>query len=218
MTLVDPSLRVPLESLAVFPLPNTVLLPEQRLPLHVFEPRYRQMVRDALDDAPYIVVARMEPGAAGGSFSQVATAGRIVAHQRLADGRYNILVEGAVRVAADEIPSDKLYRKVCCTALPEPREQDAEVAPTERAAMLSLVSLVVRTLRVRSPAVAFDPPMDLPPARLAFRVADRFVTDAVARQKILEADTARARVARTTEALAQTLNEVAPGISRGGMS
>ena len=62
MSLVDPSLRVPLESLAVFPLPNTVFFPEQRLPLHIFEPRYRQMVRDALEAAPYLVVARMEAG------------------------------------------------------------------------------------------------------------------------------------------------------------
>jgi ATP-dependent Lon protease len=215
--LLDPTLRIPLESLPVVPLPHTVLFPEQQLPLHIFEPRYRQMVRDALEGSPYLVVALIQGDAAREptAFARVATAGRIVTHQRLADGRFNILVEGAVRVACEEIPSANLYRRVRCVALPEPEGEAAAVPATERAAMLSLVGLVMQAARARSPGMEFVPPTGLPPARLAFKVADRLVADATARQWILEADTARARVSRTTEALAQALGDIAPRTSRG---
>lgn len=46
----------PMESVPVFPLPGVVLLPDQRLPLHIFEPRYRAMVRDSLSSHGWLVV------------------------------------------------------------------------------------------------------------------------------------------------------------------
>lgn len=219
MTLLDPSLRIPLESLPVFPLPHTVLFPEQQLPLHIFEPRYRQMVRDALEGSPYLVVAliqgdgRREPAA----ICRIATVGRIVAYQRLPDGRFNILVEGAVRVAIEEIASSDQYRRVRCTALPEPEGEDAIVPASERAAMLSMVGLVMQAMRARSPGMQFTLPSGLSPARLAFRIADRLISDACWRQRILEADTARSRVIRTTEGLASVLADIAvfPTRARG---
>jgi ATP-dependent Lon protease len=218
----DPTLApLPLGSIPVFPLPNTVLFPDQRLALHIFEPRYRQMVRDVLEaSAPYLVLARMQDVRAPEPvpFARVATAGRVVAHQRLPDGRYNILVEGAVRVALEEVGSDRLYRCVRCTPLPEPRDADADVDGAAHTALLSLAAQVIHVARARAPHLAaFDPPADLPPARLAWRVADRLVADPTWRQRILEADRARERVAHATAALAETLSEVAShGGGRGG--
>src|SRR5437879_2522991 len=82
MTLLDPTLRVPLETMPVFPLPRTVLLPEQKLPLHIFEPRYRAMVRDALTSSPYIAIALVQDPTAHEppAFCPTATVGKIVAH------------------------------------------------------------------------------------------------------------------------------------------
>ena len=210
--LLDPSLRIPLESLPVFPLPNTVLLPEQQLPLHIFEPRYRQMVRDALEGAPYLVVALIEgdPQREPTAFAPIATAGKIVAHQRLADGRFNILVEGAVRVALEEIPSTQLYRRVRCTAIAEPYGEDADVPAAERTAMLSMVGMVMQAVRAKNPDAEFKPPAGLTAARLATRITDRLIADARWRQRVLEASHPRERVARTTEALAQLIHEVSP--------
>jgi Lon protease-like protein len=210
MMLLDPTSRIPLESLPVFPLPNTVLLPEQQMPLHIFEPRYRQMVWDALESSPYIVVARIagDADAEPSQFERVATVGKIVAHQRLADGRFNVLVEGAVRVTVEEIASSQLYRRVRCAAIGEPHGPTLAVPSNDTTAMLSLVGFVMQTARARTPGLEFKPPPDLDSARLAFRVADRLVPDATWRQRILEAETARDRVLKTTAALAELLEDL----------
>jgi ATP-dependent Lon protease len=214
--LLDPALRIPLEALPVFPLPSTVLFPEQQLPLHIFEPRYRQMVRDALESAPFIVVALIEgdPNAEPTRVARVATAGRIAAHQRLSDGRFNILVDGAVRVAIEEVESRALYRRVRCTPMPEPADA-LDVPEHERGAMLSVLGMVMQFARKQTPSAEFKTPTDLDAGRLAFRVTDRVITDAAWRQKVLEADTALERVRRTTAALASLLSELPTQGARG---
>lgn len=210
MTIVDaPQGTVSLDAVPVFPLSGVVLLPEQRLPLHIFEPRYRAMVRDALESSPYIAVARIagDPHAEPSEIARIVTVGRIVAHQRLPDGRFNILVEGRVRVELDELPFQPPYRRARGTLLPEPLGVAAEVLPVARAALLALTSQVIAQARARQLRFDFDAPLDLPSARLALRLVDRFVTDPLARQRLIDAPTAAARVAVATEALACTLLE-----------
>ena len=60
-TLSPPDPRA-LEALPIFPLPNCVLLPGGLLPLHVFEPRYRELTRDCLAGDQLMAVARLRPG------------------------------------------------------------------------------------------------------------------------------------------------------------
>lgn len=99
----------------LFPLPDTVLLPHAIQPLHIFEPRYRRMVTDALDEAGQIAMATFE----GKDWKEdyeglpplrpAVCVGQIVHHDRLADGRYNILLHGVCRAKIDEIvePDDE---------------------------------------------------------------------------------------------------------------
>jgi Lon protease-like protein len=100
----------------LFPLPNLVFFPHALQPLHIFEPRYRQMVGDALasDKLFAIALLRSESEKASDSHPpvhQVACLGRILADQRLPDGRYNLLLRGLSRVRIiEEVPIDKLYR------------------------------------------------------------------------------------------------------------
>ncbi|MEI8255784.1 MAG: LON peptidase substrate-binding domain-containing protein [Deltaproteobacteria bacterium] len=217
----DPTPRIPLEALPVFPLASTVLFPEQQLPLHIFEPRYRQMVRDALDTSPYLVVALIEgdPNVEPTRLARVATVGKIVANQRLADGRYNILIAGAVRVAIEEIESARPYRQVRCMRLETPDASDpAGVVPeSERTAMVSLLGLVMQQTRRTTPSAEFKAPVGLDASQLSFRIAERVITDPGWRQRVLEAETAVARVRRTTEALASLLGDL-PGIGSRGAS
>lgn len=193
------------DDVPVFPLPGVVFLPEQRLPLHIFEPRYRAMVRDALSGAPYLVVAcitgdgRHEPP----PFSRVAALGRITAHQRLADGRFNILLEAVARVRLDERPFVPPYRRARAEALVDPAQP--EVAPADAAALLHVMSQVLRAARARQSQLDFEAPTDLAPHRLAWRLVDRFVTSARARLSVLEASTPAVRVARATAALAEVM-------------
>jgi Lon protease-like protein len=100
----------------LFPLPNVVLFPHVMLPLHIFESRYRQMTAEALAGDHLIALVLLQPGWESDyegcpALHRVACLGRIVADQRLEDGRYNILVRGLSRIRLlQELDNDKLYR------------------------------------------------------------------------------------------------------------
>jgi Lon protease-like protein len=100
----------------LFPLPNFVLFPFVMQGLHIFEPRYRQMTADALKDDRLITMVLLRPGWESDydsrpSLFPVGCVGRIISHQRLKDGRYNLQLRGLSRVQIlEEIPTQKLYR------------------------------------------------------------------------------------------------------------
>lgn len=112
----------------MFPLPGAFLFPNQLLPLHVFEPRYRQMVEDLLDGPGRLVLATIDPACADADepvpVLPVAGFGELARHEKTADGRFLIWLVGLQRVCIDEAPSDRLYRRVVCRPF-------AEVAPTK---------------------------------------------------------------------------------------
>ena len=87
----------------LFPLPNLVLFPHVMQPLHVFEPRYRELLEDALADDRLIAMAMLNSGwekdyEGRPSLHSMACLGRITAHFRLDDGTYNVLLLGLRRV------------------------------------------------------------------------------------------------------------------------
>lgn len=89
--------RIPL-----FPLAGAILLPRAQLPLHIFEPRYREMVRDALAGQGRIGMIQPKPGPDGELAEPVALfhagcLGEIVAAEELDDGRFNIVLHGSSR-------------------------------------------------------------------------------------------------------------------------
>lgn len=110
--------------LPIFPLPNVVFFPQTRLPLHIFEPRYRQMVREALETDERIGVVLLEQGWQHQYFGappvhSIATLGTIEHALPLDDGRYNILLRGDVRVEIVEEVSRVPYRTARVVARPE---------------------------------------------------------------------------------------------------
>jgi len=105
----------------LFPLDAAVLLPQQILPLHVFEERYTQMVSEALDSAGQFAMAVFQ----GNRWKQeyhgcppirpVVCVAQIIQHEQLEDGRFNIVLRGVERVRilepeASELAEGKLYR------------------------------------------------------------------------------------------------------------
>ena len=100
----------------IFPLPDVTFFPHTLMPLHVFEARYRAMVMDALERDRRLAIVRLRAGyeaayAGKPAVHAVAGVGEIVSFERLATGRYNILVRGDARVRIEsEVPSDTLYR------------------------------------------------------------------------------------------------------------
>jgi len=109
----------------IFPLPDLTLFPHTLLPLHVFEARYRAMVTDCLARDKRMAVVALKPGYESAydgkpAVYQIAGVGRIVQCERLASGRFNILLEGETRIRIDrELPADTLYRMVAGTKLGE---------------------------------------------------------------------------------------------------
>lgn len=99
----------------VFPLPNVVMMPHTFLPLHIFEPRYREMTADALAGERLIAMALLQPGyekvyEGNPPIHDVVCVGRIVQEAKLSDGRYNMLLFGVSRARIVEVVNPLPYR------------------------------------------------------------------------------------------------------------
>lgn len=106
----------------VFPLTGAFLFPGALMPLHIFEPRYLQMVDDLLDTAGRLVIAPVAGDVSEDStprLHRIGGLGEINGHKRLPDGRYLIVLIGLGRYVIDEVPSDRLYRRVEAEPLEE---------------------------------------------------------------------------------------------------
>jgi Lon protease-like protein len=108
----------------LFPLPNLVLFPHVVQPLHVFEPRYREMTAEALTGDRLIAMCLLcddwEKAEGEPPIHPVACLGRIVADKVLDDGRYLLLLRGLARARIDEeISSNQPFRTARVTLLPD---------------------------------------------------------------------------------------------------
>ena len=98
------------QPLGLFSLPHVVLFPNTLLPLHVFEPRYRALLRDALGGSGRFVVGTL--ARSGGGLFRTATIGRVVEHQPLEDGCSDIILQGERVVDVVETVREKPYPRV----------------------------------------------------------------------------------------------------------
>lgn len=101
--------------LPIFPLPNVVFFPKVLLPLHIFEPRYRQMVTDALEQERQIGMILLKEGgdldnSGLPAVYRIGCMGRIEAYERLPEGRFNILLHGLNRFELVKFVKEKPYR------------------------------------------------------------------------------------------------------------
>src|SRR5262245_42174845 len=129
----------------LFPLPGLVLFPHAVQPLHIFEPRYRQLAADSLAGDRLIAPVLLRPGweetyDESPAVHPVACLGRIVMDQLLPDGRYNLVLRGLARVRMlAEAPTDKSYRlarvEVLCDEVPD----DVDVLMALRTALSDLI-------------------------------------------------------------------------------
>lgn len=104
--------------LKVFPLPSVVLLPGSALPLHIFEPRYRALVKDAVEGDRIFAMAQVVPGQEGlmsgtPALEPMLCVGTIAMHESMPDGRSTLVLIGVARARViRELTSNKLYREV----------------------------------------------------------------------------------------------------------
>lgn len=198
-----PDLAPALEALPLFPL-QTVLFPGALLPLHVFEPRYRALVRDILEThralSVVLVTNPLDVDAHGQpAIASIAGAGVIVDYTELPDGRYNILVRGRARVRLRELPFEPPYRRAAATVLESP---EAEVSQADLTSLISAATSFTSLVRERERSFELPLPKNAVPAVIADLCAHHLVIDPRERQAILEMLDVPARVRRVAEVLA----------------
>ncbi len=189
----------------IFPLPDLTFFPHTLLPLHVFEARYRAMVMDCLARDKRMAVAGLKPGYepvydGKPAVYQIAGVGRIVQCERLASGRFNILLKGESRVRIDrELPADTLYRMVAGTPLGETgAEGDGVGALAARVIgrCLGILRAVGRPTAEMEESLA-----GAGPGALCDRIASTVIPEADVRQALLEELHVERRLSRLAEAL-----------------
>jgi len=201
------STQQPRFRVAVFPLPKLVMFPGTLLPLHIFEPRYRDMLRDCLEtDDKLLAVAQLRPGwepeyNGNPAMYDVGGVGAIEEHRHNPDGTYDVVIRALARVRLEELPPDARYRRATATVL---HERTAEpVNDDELAAVVSLASNITSIVRRALPGFALQTTSEDGPGLLSDRLADQFVLDPFARQDLLETLEVGARLRTLTTHLAQ---------------
>jgi Lon protease-like protein len=114
----------------LFPLPNLTMFPHVLQPLHIFEPRYRDLMKAALEDDQCITIVGLMPGWEADyegrpAVYEVGCLARIATHQRLDDGRFNLLLQGISRIRIEaELAPTKSFREarvaICHDVYPPP--------------------------------------------------------------------------------------------------
>lgn len=200
------------QALPLFPLPGTVLMPGALLPLHVFEPRYRQLVADCLREQlplsiPQLCAPESTDSAGRPAILPYAAVGLIGAHQELADGRYNVLVQPLARIRIlDERPSTRLYRVARAVVLADEEVPGAELSGTGDRIRNLFSPLIGRMGQVGegvSRALR-----SLPPDRVAEAVASVVLRAEAVRQDFLAEDNPLRRAAMVEIAVLTLLAEV----------
>ena len=213
------ALRKALAALKVFPLHGVAVLPGTPAPFHVFEPRYRALVSDALEGDRILAV----PGLFGKSDAHalrpplraICGAGIIEAVERHEDGRFDIVLRGVARVRLlEELSPARLYREFRAELVEDvlPRGGAAALAP-----QLESLRELVYDLSTRLPAESGAPQLAeavaqmKDPSAIADLVAAAAVSDPDPRQRILE----EANVARRIELVLGEVAGVVLVLSRG---
>ncbi len=188
----------------IFPLPNVVLFPSVRLPLHNFEPPYRAMTREALDDDRVIGMVLLDPGAPSDEEGRPAVfnigcTGVIVEHHALDDGRFHLILEGQSRFRiASELRVDDPFRRVHADLLPDPAFADLPDSERlelerERVAFEDAIVRVVRGSDREAAAELRQRLEPLDPVKLANTLAFGLDASPIEKQALLEARSALER-------------------------
>ncbi|MBS0191113.1 MAG: LON peptidase substrate-binding domain-containing protein [Phycisphaerales bacterium] len=181
--------------LPLFPLDHVTLLPQQVLPLHIFEPRYRQMVDHALDASGQIAMAIFQ----GRRWKQeyhgrppvrpAVCIGQIAQHEKLADGRYNLVLRGVcrARIVRELAPTeDRLYREAMLEPVGLSQDETPRLAKLRTELERRLDRGTLRKLVQSDTLLEFVRDEDIPTTALLELIAFTLVEDKEKRYRLLE--------------------------------
>ena len=199
----DPAFTALPRTIPVFPLSGVLLLPDGKLPLNIFEPRYLTMVQDALAGDRIIGMIQPQeeerPGAPPPALWRTGCAGRIVAFSETDDGRYLITLSGLCRFdVAEEVPTVRGYRRVVADWSPYAADTEEARPPTlDRGHLLRAVEAY---FKAQGLSADWDAIKNTPDDRLLVALAMVCPFGPSEKQALLEAPDATER-ARTLIAL-----------------
>jgi uncharacterized protein len=205
-----------LRELAIFPLPNAVLLPGGVLPLHIFEPRYRDMTRDCLAGSRTMAIALLQPGFEQGYFGKPAIhplcgLGTIICSEELPDGRFHLLLRGVGRIRVDEeLSADRSYRVVRASLVDGARSARPAALATSHRQLLSLCDRLALALDHGGAELRELVHAQPSPGDCADVITAALVTDPRRRQVLLETLDAADRVEAAVDLVGRVLCELAP--------
>jgi uncharacterized protein len=194
-----------LSSVPLFPLPTVVLFPRAVLPLHIFEERYKEMTADALAGNRQVAMALLKAGWEKDYYHRpaiepVVCVGTILSFEKLADGKYNFLLQGHSRARVVRELGGRSYRVAELEPVQQVNDVEGDVAEERQ-----------RLERVFRPAALGDTPLGrqfrqllagpVRTADVADLVAYNYLDDVALKQSLLEEADVRARVRRIVEAL-----------------
>ena len=187
------------EVMPVFPLQDVMLFPNVSRPLHIFEPRYRAMIADALEGDRLIGMVTLEPGYEAEYEGRppifpIGCAGRITEAEELPDGRYLIVLRGLVKFRVLDEDQSRPYRLARVEALPE-LVDDAEL--TALGELRGALEAILAAARDGTSA-----PAALPDEDLVNGLAQYAPMDPRERQRLLEAPGPLARAEALVEMFA----------------
>ena len=181
-------------TIPIFPLPNTVLFPNVFLPLHIFEPRYRTMVAEALQGDRIIGMTLLRPGYENDyegrpPVYQVGCAGVITHTERLAGGKFNIVLRGLEKFRILDEDHSRPYRLAHVDGIPE--DITAEHREALRKKRQRIEALLVAAIERTGAEPRFPPA--IPDEDLVNALAQYLQLDPLERQALLERDGILAR-------------------------
>lgn len=203
----------------IFPLPSSVLIPGGSLPLHVFEPRYRQLVADVLRTDRVVGIPLLHPGWEADydrrpDLFTIMGVGIVRAADRLPDGRYNILVQGVLRARIlEELPSELPYRIVRAEPLEDRLEPGGEARRLGQGQVLRQLAVELATALPdhAGPAFARACLREQDLGRLADLAASSVLIETRERQEFLEEGRVEERLRIASDGVARILLQVTGG-------
>jgi uncharacterized protein len=175
--------------IAVFPLPNVIFFPQTNLPLHIFEPRYCEMIRDTLENKQMIGMFLLQPGWQDDYYGNppiysVGCAGELIHVENLPEGKFNILLRGISRVRALETVQESPYRKVRVHILPERSKAGLKVTREMKKSLLAKFKIFTKSVKNMDLDLSEDSSL----IEIAHSIANTLQLDPEEKRRLLEMD------------------------------
>jgi ATP-dependent Lon protease len=209
-------MRESLPKIPLFPLPNVVLFPGMHLPLQIFEPRYRQMIRDiqkkpGLEEGTFGVqlCKTYNPMTLQGTPFDVGTTVRFEEIDELEDGRFLVMTTGVRRFCVEAYDTDNAYLQGTVRWLEE--EDKRRVSPKAKLIQENRMYFheAIRLARKILREEFCEPDFPEDPEALSYFIAQNLKGSLVLKQELLEMTSTRSRLKRERELLAEIVKTLA---------